>query len=248
MSVIRDCFIEIIDLDIIDIWEDENKVGMEIVLPEMKKDRISDFNNIVQHEKRRVSILEDVEVAILRIKDEVPQLSMNIYPEEGGLQIYFFETKPEEGQFYTKRERIVTLSPVAIRDILVLDKDVKIGVWRGSSGQQTLKIEFRNKRHFEEHMYREFVDRRDNMPGARTGFENEGVSDALIISPEYMERYRKLGNNFDKLKIDGENIVKKIVAVEYSGSQETIYINGVQTTRPVWYVSLLLDNKWKYTI
>jgi len=87
------------------------------------------------------------------------------------------------------------------------------------------------------HMYRDYVDRREDLPNGLSN--NETVEDALIINPELMERYIKLGNNFSKLKIDGEDLVKKI---EYISKGARSY------SKEEWSVSLKLNRKFRYKL
>lgn len=255
LNSVKDCFVEFIDEESIDIYYDyDNVLKLDLTIKSPVEGSI-DLDSLSNVYKKNHEMIEDVKVALLRLKEQYPDIDEEIIFEGawvefenamvGTLTITFYQEKPQTGLFYKKRgDNFIKVDDDKVRDILKLDKDVKLSIW-SSGSSDTLKIDFPNETSFMKHMYRDYLTRRDELPSS---FNNEGVEDALIINPELMERYQKLGNNFDKLKIEGEPFVTKIERVDGSGNQQRYYQNGVEMSKQAWYVSLKLNKKFEFSL
>jgi hypothetical protein len=244
IQIIKDCFAEFIDDNMADVYYDdyENVIKLELTIETPPTGRV-DLDSLSKSYQLTHDVIEDVKVALIRLKEEYPGLSEDVQfstnDEYHCISISFHKESAKIGEFYRKRGDRIEIEKDKLKSILKLDKDVKISIW--SSG--TLRFDFPNKQSFLKHMYRDYVDRRDELP---TYFENEQVEDALIINPELMERYQKLGDGFDKIKIEGEPLVTKIERVDGNGNKQRYYQNGVEQSIQVWYVSFILNKKFKY--
>jgi len=240
---VSDVFIEFIDNNIIDIWKDDGFIGMEFY-PNIE---ITEIESAIKYTSEVLEIFKDIKVAISRLKEKFGDLIIkyNMDNDLSGFMISIYEpsSNNQSGDFYTISDNRVFLNTEELKNILKIDKGVNIGIWSDGS-EQFLKIVFGNKQDFMNHMYRDYVDRRDELPSS---FDNESVEDALIINPELMKRYWKLGNNFSKLKISGVNIIDKIEYIS-KGEEKTYYGTGGKQTREEYSVSLILNKKFKYII
>lgn len=245
LNSVKYCFVEFIDEESIDIYyEDDNLVKLDLIIESPVEGSV-DLDSLSNIYKKNHEMIEDVKVALLRLKEQYPDIDEEIIFESDTMSITFYQEKPQTGLFYKKRgDNFIKVDDDKVKDILKLDKDVKLSIW--SSGiSYTLRIDFPNETSFMKHMYRDYLNRRDELPSS---FNNEGVEDALIINPELMERYQKLGNNFDKLKIEGEPFITKIERVDGSGNQQRYYQNGAEISKQVWYVSLKLNKKFEFSL
>lgn len=247
LQIIQDCFAEFVDNNSVDIYYDEyeNVVKLELPIQSPPTGRVS-LESVSNSYKKSHDIIEDVKVALLRLKEEYPGLSEDVQFDTDGenhcIFISFHTEAAQTGEFYRKRGDRIEIEKDKLKSILKLDKDVKISIW-SSGDSDTLRFDFPNKQSFLNHMYRDYVDRRNELPSS---FDNEQVEDAFIINPELMERYQKLGNGFDKLKIEGEPLVTKIQRVDGSGNMQNYYSNGIEQSRQAWYVSVKLNKKFNY--
>lgn len=246
LNSVKDCFVEFIDEESIDIYYDDydNVVKLDLTIESPVEGSV-DLDSVSNFYKKNHEMIEDVKVALLRLKEQYPDIDEEIIFQLDTMTITFYQEKPQTGLFYKKREdNFIKVDSDKVKDILKLDGDVKLSIWSSGSDDE-LKIDFPNKNSFMKHMYRDYLTRRDELPSS---FNNEGVEDALIINPELMERYQKLGNNFDKLKIEGEPFVTKIERVDGSGNQQRYYQNGVEMSKQAWYVSLKLNKKFEFSL
>lgn len=91
-----------------------------------------------------------------------------------------------EGDFYKKRENKIILNVNKIKKILNLDNDVNINCY-----DKTLNIYFKNQSHFDK-----YINNKEN---------------SLILIPHSPRP--KLNEIFNKLKIDGENIILSVIDI-----------------------------------
>lgn len=240
---VSDAFIEFIDNDIATIWQEDGFIGIEFYT----NVEITEIESAIKSTSEVLEILKDIKVAIFRLKEKFGDfiVKYDMDNDLSGFMMNIYEptNDNQKGDFYIISDNRVFLNIEVLKDILKIDKGVNIGIWSDGS-KEFLKIVFRNKQDFMNHMYRDYVDRRDELPSS---FDNESVEDALIINPELMERYQKLGNNFSKLKISGVNIIDKIERIS-KGEEKTYYGSGGKQTREEYSVSLILNKKFKYII
>lgn len=250
-GLVEDCFIEFLDDETAYVWKDDGFIGVEFSINKWSGDlEVEDIDAAIELSKKQLEALSDVKVAVNRLSDMMPVLIK--WEIDGDLSSFIIKIyQPENiktGDFWTmvdtggKKSKIL-LDRNKIMKILKLEKGVQMSLW--SSGlDNTLKITFKGEKQFDLHMYREFLNRREDLPNG--SFENEVVEDALIINPELMERRRKLGKNFDKLKIGSEPIVTKIEYIS-RGQERTYYGSGGKSTKEEWSISLKLNKKYNFS-
>lgn len=250
-ELVEECFIEFLDDGTADIWKDDGFVGGEFSISKWSGDnKIEDIDSAIQISKKQVEFLSDIKVAINRLSDMTPvliKLDMDSDLSSFVIKIYQSENL-KAGEFWTmvetegKKQKIL-LNRNKIMEILKLEKGVELSIWSTGVGE-TLKISFNNRDQFDLHMYRDFLNRREELPNG--SFENEVVEDALIINPELMERRRKLGKNFEKLKIDTDPLVSKIEYIS-RGQDRKYYGSGGSYTKEEWSINLKLNKKYKFS-
>ena len=240
---VMDNFIEFTDDEIAYSWKDDGFISFEFSLDIEP----SDIDNDIELTSKKLEILKDIKTSISRLEDKWGNLIVRYkYHDFSSFIIEIFEPNNTSfGDFYIKRDKLIILDKDKIKDILKIDKNVELSVWSSGSSDRTLKIEFTNESQFMSHMYRDYVDRREDLPNG--SFNNETVEDALIINPELMERYIKLGNNFSKLKIDGEDLVKKIEYIS-KGQSKSYYGTRGSYSKEEWSLSLILNKKFRYKL
>jgi hypothetical protein len=247
LQIVQDCFAEFVDNNLVDIYYDEyeNLVKLELPIQDPPTGRVS-LDSISKSYQVAHDIIEDVKVSLLRLKEEYPGLSEDVQFDIDGenhcIFISFHKEAAQIGEFYRKRGDRIEINKDKLKSILKLDKNVKISIW-SSGDSDILRFDFPSKESFMKHMYHDYLDRRDELPSS---FDNTPVEDALIVNPELMERYQRLGNNFSKLTIDGDPLVTNIQKVDGSGNMQSYYQNGVQQSRQAWYVSVKLNKKFNY--
>jgi hypothetical protein len=250
-ELVEECFIEFLDDETAYFWKDDGFVGGEFSISKWSGDnKIEDIDSAIQISKKQVEFLSDIKVAVNRLSDMTPVLiKWNMDSDLSSFVIKIYQSENlKVGEFWTmvetegKKQKIL-LNRNKIMEILKLEKGVELSIW--SSGvDETLKILFKNRDQFDLHMYRDFLNRREELPNGF--FENEVVEDALIINPELMERWRKLGKNFEKLKIDSDPLVSKIEYIS-RGQDRKYYGSGGSYTKEEWSISLKLNKKYKFS-
>lgn len=246
-DVVTDCFVEFLDSDAdaeiyVDGYDDPEWVTCAIPNTDFPDNEEIDLDEFRKYIKNSWNKVEDINVSILRVKDVFPDIEWKFQKsEDGWYYVNFYLEKEKKFDYYTIRNGVVGIDEKKLKEILNLDKDVKLGIW-SSGSENTLRIDFKNKEHFDKHMYRDFYGRINELPNS---FDNSEVEGALIIFPEYTSTYRKLGEGLKNLKIEEKPLITRITDVNYSGQKESIYRNGRSITEQVWKVSLGLNKDFK---
>ena len=232
-------FIEFVDEDLAYIYEEDDEddcVGVEFIL---NSDNLLDIDSAVSATSKRLEVLEDIKVAINRVKDKFGDIMIKYNLDDvNNFIIRFYKPAPvDKSSFYIKRLNTIFLDEKSLKEILDLDDSVKVDIWSGSN--KILKIKFNGKEQFLKHMYR---DQRDLL---QNSFRNETITDALIINPELMSQYWSLGKNFSKLKIDGIDIVTSIEDISIGQTKRYFGSQG-EISKKEYSVDLILNDKFDY--
>ena len=239
-SIAYDCFADLIDDDYVYITNLEEDISIIVYI-----DRFNvvagNFNEMIEIQKNKLDFFEDIKVSFLRLKSEYPEMSYHLLEvSEEIIEFLVSAENEEEGSFYRKVGNKIILNRKEINKILKLDNNVKLDIWQGNPN--ILEIEFTDKEHFNKHMYREFTDNREAMndPNTTAGlFSNKNVKDALIINPEIGDK--KIGDNFDKLKIDNIPFITGISSISIkSGTGRRSYYGSVKEETNV---KLIINNQ-----
>lgn len=145
-------FIEFVDEDLAYIYEEDDEedcVGVEFIL---NSDNLLDIDSAVSATSKRLEVLEDIKVAINRVKDKFGDIMIKYNLDDvNNFIIRFYKPAPvEKGDFYFKRLNTIFLDEKSLKEILDLDDSVKVDIWSGSN--KILKIKFNGKEQFLKHV------------------------------------------------------------------------------------------------
>jgi hypothetical protein len=222
-KILNDYFAELIDESVAEVYieEPEKRVLLSVLIEmdEMEIQNYDCFIKYINNHKKITDILEEVNIGILRLKNDYSNIDfdLNIF-DNCEIIISFYPSIPIEGDFYKKRGNKIILDKIKTRKILNLDKDVNIHCY-----DNFLYLYFKNQNHFDK-----YINNQEN---------------SLILN--HRLNHKSLNKIFYLLKIDGENIVKSINSID-NGRSQTSYINGVRTENEFWSITLELDNKYKF--
>lgn len=206
---IQDCFIDFIDRDDVYIKNNDDHIILSFFMKEKPEDQ--NVSNLKKFYQENLSIINEIEIGFKRLKDIYPNFhyETNFYGSELYFEIY---ENVEEGDFYKRSGDLIILDYDKIRDILKLDKEVKISLSSDGSYDYTVNrtirnliIKFKDQDHYIKNVYR------GNFPN---------TNDMLIFeithhAPTFSDLDRmKLSDEFDKLVIDGKKLIHRIESVQ----------------------------------
>lgn len=192
-KILNDYFAELIDESVAEVYieEPEERVSLSVLIEmdEMEIQNYDSFIKYINNHKKITDILEEVNIGILRLKNDYSNIDfdLNIF-DNYEIIISFYPSIPIEGDFYKKRGNKIILDKIKTRKILNLDKDVNIQCY-----DNYLSLYFKNQNHFDK-----YINNQEN---------------SLILN------YKSLNKIFYLLKIDGENIVKSINSIDNGRSE-----------------------------
>jgi hypothetical protein len=199
---IEDCFIDFFDNDDAYLTRYGNNIILSFHAEQEPDDpKLSDLKVVYE---KNLSIINDIENGFKRLKEFYPNF---YYVFKFSDELYFeLYENVEQGDFYKKSGDLIILDFDKIREILKLDKGVKISC---NSSYNYLSIRFKDQEHYIKNVYR------GNFPN---------TNDMLIfdINHHNLDSMR-LSSEFNDLVIDGKKLIYRIEDVKIGNSVRSKY-------------------------
>lgn len=146
VKVIKDCFSDLIDEEIVEIDVDDDEV---IVWMSIKTNfKTININDFFKYKEEEINILKGVKLALERmttIYDIDYDVDCEFYLGEADYQLILRLTPgvPKEGEFYKENKHGIKINYSKLQEILKIPRDVEINLSVGSS--QHLNFKFKNE-------------------------------------------------------------------------------------------------------
>jgi hypothetical protein len=125
---VKDSFIDYIDYEKANLKLLEDKILLVFHIEKGSKNTIKTLKNF---HKNILEVINEIEMGFKRLKDLYPNFYYEYIFSGTELTFHLFESVEEEGSFYKKTGSNISLDYDKIKEILNLDKDVKIDIFLG---------------------------------------------------------------------------------------------------------------------